>query len=424
MAGKDLVASVRIDSLGHGPHALARVDGKVHLVRGGAPGDLAELEVTEDRGRFAYARIAKLLEPGPDRRDPPCRWLPECGGCSWQHLDEAAQLSAKEANVRESLSAFEPLRETRVEPIIASPDALGYRRRLSLRVQDRRVGFFAGGTHELVAIEECLLAVPALDGAIETAGRWVHRLTSTLNRIEVVWNGEADHFALVGQCDGALADGDRALSEALLREEPRLAALVLHGRGFDHVLGQDRVRVALPGAEMWLRAGGFSQVNDGANQALVRMVLEEAACTSETRLADLYAGAGNFSIALAGEAGQVVGIERERRSIESLRMNADRIGLKNLEGLAGHVHRTLRRFAPSDFDTIVLDPPRSGAADAVPEILRLAPRRIVYVSCNPATLARDLAALAEDYVVDRVMPIDLFPQTPHVETVARLTRRD
>lgn len=418
------MATVRIESLGHGPHALARVDGKVHLVRGGAPGDLAELEITEDRDRFAYARIRTLHEPGPARRDPPCSWLPRCGGCSWQHLDEQAQRDAKEATVRESLAGFETLRAVPVHALLASPQSLEYRRRLSLRVQDGRVGFFAGGTHELIAVDECLLGIPALRGAIGIAGRWVAALASTLNRIEVVWSGEDERFALVGQCDGPLADGDRASSESFLREQRRLAALVLRGRGFDHTLGDDRVRVALPGSEMWLRAGGFSQVNDGANTLLIETVLAEAQCDATTRVADLYAGAGNFSIPLARIAGSVIGIERDRRGTDALRMNADRLGLAGLRARAGHVHRMLGEFAPGAFDVIVLDPPRSGAADAVDGLLRLAAPRIVYVSCNPATLARDLDRLAAGYTIDHVTPIDLFPQTPHVEAVARLTRRD
>ncbi|MFP6664817.1 MAG: 23S rRNA (uracil(1939)-C(5))-methyltransferase RlmD [Deltaproteobacteria bacterium] len=416
------MAAVRIESLSHGPHGIVRIEGKVHLVRGAAPGDLAEIEVTEDKGRFAYAHITRLLEGGPARRQAPCPFLPRCGGCSWQHLNEDAQREAKTATVREAF-AKAGLANVAVDPILATPHALGYRRRLSLRVAGKDVGFFAGGTHELIPIDECLLASEPLHGAIALARRWVRTLDSTLNRIEIAWTGESNRLALIGQCDGPLADGDRSVSEHLLRDERRLATVILHGKGFHHVLGEDRIRVALPADELQLRAGAFSQVNDGGNHLIIETLLALAEVDANTRVADLYAGAGNLSIPLARLAGSVVAIERDRRGALALIANAERLGLANLEARAAHVHRSLRKIQPASFDLIVLDPPRSGAADAMDELRRIAPPRIIYVSCNPQTLARDLAALTDDYTIDAVRPIDLFPQTPHVEVVALLNRR-
>ena len=418
------MSPVRIESLSRGPHAIARVEGKVHLVRGGAPGDLAELEVTEDKGKFSYAKIARLIEAGTARREAPCPYLPECGGCGWQHLEEDAQRTAKQENIEETFSRTKGLEEVSIEPIQASDRALAYRRRLSLRVEGKRVGFFAGGTHNLIPVEECLLGVPELAGGIQFAQNWVRRLETRINRIELAWTGEADRIALIGQCEGPLAHGDRGASEAMLREEPRLAAIVLFGRGFYHTLGIDRIRVALPEEEMQVRAGAFSQVSDTGNHHLISTMLAFAQPTAETRIADLYAGAGNLSIPLARTGASVLGIERDRRGIEALRANADRLGLDNLEGRIGHVHRSLRNYPAGSFDLIVLDPPRSGAAEAVEELLRLAPERMVYVSCNPTTLARDLGQLANDYRVERIVPIDLFPQTPHTEAIASLTRKD
>ncbi|MEO2168454.1 MAG: RsmD family RNA methyltransferase, partial [bacterium] len=355
------MAAVRIESLSHGPHAIVRIQGKVHLVRGGAPGDLAEIEVTEDKGRFSYARITRLVKSGPTRRDAPCPFLPRCGGCSWQHLNEQAQLEAKTATVREAF-AKAGLGDAAVAPVRATPHTLGYRRRLSLRIAAKEVGFFAGGTHDLIPVDECLLGAPPLRGAIAMARRWVRMLDSTLNRIELAWTGEKDRIALIGQCDGPLADGDRSVSEHLLRDERRLATVILHGKGFHHVLGEDRIRVALPEDELQLRAGAFSQVNDGGNHIIIQTMLELAELDSTTRVADLYAGAGNLSIPLARRAGAVVAIERDRRGVEALLATAERLGLTNLEARAAHVHRCLRKVAPATFDLIVLDPPRSGAA--------------------------------------------------------------
>jgi 23S rRNA (uracil1939-C5)-methyltransferase len=416
------MAAVRIESLSHGPHGIARIEGKVYLVRGAAPGDLAEIEITEDKGRFSYARITRLLEGGPARREAPCPFLPRCGGCSWQHLDEQAQREAKAATVREACVRA-GLGDVPIDPVLATPHALGYRRRLSLRVAGKEVGFFAGGTHDLIPIDECLLGAEPLHGAVALARRWVRMLDSSLNRIELAWTGEDDRLALIGQCDGPLADGDRSVSEHLLRDERRLATLILYGKGFHHILGEDRIRVALPDDELELRAGAFSQVNDSGNHLIIETMLRLAEVDSTMRVADLYAGAGNLSVPLARHAGHIVAIERDRRGIESLLANAERLGLTNLEARATHVHRGLRKIDKGEFDLIVLDPPRSGAADAMNDLLRIAPQRIVYVSCNPQTLARDLSVLAGDYSIDRILPIDLFPQTPHVEVLTRLTHR-
>ncbi|MEW6268424.1 MAG: 23S rRNA (uracil(1939)-C(5))-methyltransferase RlmD [Thermodesulfobacteriota bacterium] len=426
------MVAARIDSLAHGPHGIARIDGKVHFVRGAAPGDELELVVEEDRRAYAYARVARVITPGAARREPPCVYLPRCGGCPWQHVHYAAQAAAKEEAVRDLVTRIGGLDPDVVRPILRAPAELGYRRRLSLRVDaQRRLGFMAAASHDVVPVESCLLAHDRLAGAIPLAQRWVASLGTRVQRVEIVATGAGDddeRVALVAQADGPLIASDAETSAAWLRREPRVAALVLRGRGFHRVWGDDRVRVPLagasPGDEMWLAAGDFSQVSDHGNAALIREVLDAAAVAHDERVADLYAGAGNLSIPLARRAAHVTAVERAPSSACAARDNARRLGLANLEVVAGATDRVLRRFVRdrARFDVVVLDPPRAGAAEALPGLLELAPARIVYVSCSPATLARDLKTLAAAYRVERVQPIDLFPQTYHVEAVALLER--
>lgn len=423
----------RIDSLAYGPHGIARVAGKVHFVRGAAPGDEVELEVEEDRRACAYARVARVIAPGPARREPPCVYLPRCGGCPWQHVDYAAQAEAKEAAVRDLVTRVGGLAPDVVRPILRAPAEFGYRRRLSLRVDpQRRLGFMAAASHDVVPVARCLLAEDRLAGAIPLAQAWVESLATRVQRIELVATGAAaddEHVALVAQADGAFDARDAETSARWLRAHPRVAGLVLHGRGFKRTWGDVTVRVPLacgaPGDEMWLAAGDFSQVSDHGNAALIREVIDAAAVTSETRVADLYAGAGNLGIPLARRAAQVTAVERSTSSASAARDNGRRLGLANLEVVAGATDRVLCRFVEDGrrFDVVVLDPPRAGAAEALAPLVQLAPARIVYVSCNPSTLARDLATLARAYDVARVQPIDLFPQTYHVEAVALLTAR-
>lgn len=420
------MAVVRIESLAHGAHGIARVDGKVHFVRQAAPGDEAEIEVEEDHRAYAYARLARLVTPGSSRRPAPCAYLPRCGGCPWQHIAYATQSAAKENAVRDLLVRVGGIAAGVVQPIVSAPAEYGYRRRLSLRVEGGEVGFLAAASHDVVPIERCLIAQDRLEGALTVVRAWLDVLETRVKRVEVVATGDADRFALVAQAEGDLVASDAESSEALLRATPRLAALVLRGKGFRRLWGEDRVRVPLiDGDEMWLRAGDFSQVSDHGNAALIRVVLEYAAVEAQQRVADLYAGAGNLSLPLARRAGSVTAVERTPSSIAAARENARRLGIHNLETHVGTSESVLKGFVKrgARFDTVVLDPPRGGAAEAMSPLLALAPKRIVYVSCNPATLARDLKTLSRAYRVERVQPIDLFPQTYHVEAIARLTAK-
>lgn len=425
---------VRIESLAYGPHGVARVDGKVHFVRGAAPGDEVEIAVREDRGSFAWADVVAVVAAGPDRREAPCPYLPRCGGCPWQHVSPGAQAAAKEAIVRDLLARVGGVADPPVEPIAAAPAEFGYRRRLSLRVGGGRVGFRAGASHELVPVDECLLAAPALRGAIRIAQPWIAGLRTRIERIEIAATGlppaagvaAPGRFVLVGQADGAYAPGDAEVCERLLAGEPGVAGVVLHGRGWRHAWGDDRVRVPLVGGDdLELRAGDFTQVSDAGNAAMQALVLEWAAVGPGDLVADLYAGAGNLSIPLARRARGVLSVERVRSSADAARANASRLGLDALRVEPGDVPRVLDGWLASDLrpDVAVLDPPRNGAADAIDRLVRLGPRTIVYVSCDPATLARDVRAAGAAYRLERARPFDFFPQTYHVETVARLVRR-
>ncbi len=430
---RDLPSDVldgHVSALADGPHGVVRHAGKVHFVRQVAPGDEIAFRPREDHGSYCFSDLVSLRESGPARRAPPCPWLPACGGCAWQHVTPEAQAQAKEANLRAALARIGGLTDPPLEPLRRPSAEFGYRRRLSLRVQQGRVGFHAAGSHTLVAIDECLLAAGELRGGITLAGRWVAELRSRLNRVEVASTGHGDRIVLVGQCDGPLASGDTERSETFLRHNPRLTALVLHGRGFRQVIGDDRVFVPVQrDLVIETRAGEFTQVNDAGNLELIRTVLALAAPSSDQRVADLYGGAGNFALPLARQSRSVHVVERARAAVASGRANAQRLGFANLTFEEGDVGRVLRSWATAGsdarqhLDLVVLDPPRSGAAEAIEPLLALAPPRILYVSCNPATLARDLRRLCTAYELRRVVPLDLFPQTPHLETASLLVRR-
>lgn len=415
---------VQTAEMSYGPHAVARLDGKVLFVRGAAPRETVDVVVREDCGRFAFADLSAVVAPSNVRRPPPCRYLPRCGGCPWQHLEYSAQLAQKRSLVREHLRRIATV-DVQVEPVVPSPSEFGYRHRLKLRVEQRRVGFLAGGTHELVPVEDCLLAAPALSAFIPAAAELVCSLRTSVRRIEIILaEPDSDQIVVAVEAEGAWFAGDDDACSDWLARTPLVRGIVLSGRRWRRTYGDDRITIAPePDLPLSIRAGAFSQVNPSANQALVATVLNLAAARQGLRVIDLYAGAGNLSLPLARRGALVWAVERQRLAVEDGRTNAQRLGLGEcrflLRSAAQATAALAARSAPADL--AVINPPRSGAAEVIPPLLRLAPARLIYVSCNPSTLARDLRSLTTRYRIDCVQPFDLFPHSYHVETVVAAT---
>jgi 23S rRNA (uracil1939-C5)-methyltransferase len=408
--------------MAYGPHAIARVDGLVVFVRGAAPDEEVEVVLRERRRSHAFADVVAVRRAAPRRVSPPCVYLPRCGGCSWQHLDYAAQLETKRELVAEQLRRLAGI-EVPVRPTIPSPRVFGYRRRIKLRVENGRVGFYAGASHQLVPIRHCLLAEHGVDAAIPAAAALVRALASTVRRVEIVAvrSGERD-IVCAGEVEGEWRDDDDTCEE-WLEQGPERRALVLRGRGWSRSWGDATVwSEAEAGVDLALPAPGFTQVNAPANRALVETALAFAAPRAGQRILELYAGAGNFTAPLARRGATVLAVEQADTAVASA-ANALRLAY-GWRVVRGSVARELARLAARQelFETVLLDPPRSGAAAAVPWLLRLEPARIVYVSCDPATLARDLKSLRGAYEIRAVQPLDLFPHTYHVETVVLLEK--
>ncbi len=396
------------------------------FVPGAAPGDRVRVRVVEQHGNWARAVMLHRCAPGPAFREPPCPWVGACGGCPWQHVDYATQLAAKERNVRESLQRIAGVVALRPLPILAAPAEWAYRHRIRPHTDARHaVGYRRPRSHDLVEIGHCVIAEAAISAALPALRTLVASLATPIADVEVASNGRGAIVVDVA-ARGRFAERDAATLEAWLRATPTVAGIGLRGRDWTRRFGETNVTVrAAPDAPPTTqRLGTFTQVNAAANRALVRTVVDLVGPGAP--VLDLFCGAGNLSLPLARVAASVVGVDQNPDSIADAAASAGAAALRNVRFEAAAADRFVRRHGLAGASLVVLDPPRSGAAAVIAQLARLAPPRIVYVSCDPATLARDVRTLAgAGYAVDRMQPIDLFPQTEHVETVleAVLTAR-
>ena len=404
--------------MSNGPDALGRHDGRVIFVRGAAPGDRVRVRLLEDHRSYARAAIVHRCASGAARREPPCPWVGTCGGCPWQHVEYGAQLAAKAANVRETLTRIGGVAPDRLLPILAAPAEWEYRHRIRLHTAPGGVlGYRRARSHEVVAIAHCLIAEPALSAALAPLRALVPTLATALDDVEVASNGRGA-VVVAANARGHFHAADDARIRAWLEATPQVAGIAVRGRGWTRTFGAPELAVdADAGAPPRVqRLGSFTQVNPAANRLLVRAVLD--AVGSGAGVLDLFCGAGNLSLPLAGIARAVLAVDNDARAVTDGAASARAAGLTNLRFEIGAADRFLRRDGLGAADVVVLDPPRTGARTVAEILAGLKPARIVYVSCEPSTLARDVRILlGAGYRVARVQPIDMFPQTEHVETV-------
>ena len=382
--GKGEVLEIRIDALaGSGDGVGRSAEGRVVFVPFTAPGDLVRARIAELHPRYARAELDAVLEPSPSRVAPPCEVFGVCGGCSWQHMDYAAQCEAKRRIAEDALVRVGKLALPGKVSLRASLAPYGYRARARVAVEGGRVGYRRRNSRELCAVRSC----PILSAPVEAQLR-------ALAASPPARDGERE---IAAGSDGARA---HAVGES--------------GRALELEVGGDRLRVS---------AGVFFQANPTLHDALVDAVAQAAG--SGALALELYAGCGFFTLRLARAFERVIAVEADAAAAADLRHNLARAGLANVEVVAERVEAALAEsLAALRPDAVVLDPPRTGLPrGAADRLCELAPARIAYLSCDPATLARDLAALvAGGYALEEVLAFDLFPQTPHVEVLATLCR--
>jgi 23S rRNA (uracil1939-C5)-methyltransferase len=442
---------LQIDSLAYGGSGVGRVDGFVVFVRGGLPGDRVRAKVTKVKRGFAEAASQAVLDPSSQRVEAPCRHFGICGGCRFQDLSYDAQAAAKEQQVRDALARIGRIPEPPVEPIVPAASVYGYRNKLeySFAAGDEEVelGFHrAGRWDEVIGIEECLLTTD-LGNAIRLAVRDWAREEKLEPYDQATGKGYLRHLVFregrnTGQALAVLvtAPGERfetGYFVEVLRRFPEVRSIhwAINDTPAEQtnlptrlLWGEDAIEERILGLRVRVRPGAFLQTNTEMAERLYGIAGEFASLTGTEKVFDLYCGTGTIGLSLAGNAHEVWGLEISEEAVACAIENAELNEIDNARFFAGNVGQTVEQLveeagAP---DVAIVDPPRAGlAGKALRRTGELGAPRIVYVSCNPTTLASDVKVLREDfgYELLRCRPVDMFPHTPHVESVSLLEKQ-
>ncbi|KKI41613.1 MAG: 23S rRNA (uracil(1939)-C(5))-methyltransferase RlmD [Hafnia sp.] len=415
------VTATDLDPFGQG---VARHNGKAIFISGLLPDEQAEVTLTEDKKQFARAKVKRLLTRSPERVAPRCPHFGICGGCQQQHASEPLQQRSKSASLQRLIS-----RETGLdiipESVISGPE-YGYRRRarLGLQFQPKQqqlvMGFRKSGSNDLVPVKACPVLAPALASLLQP----LHECLAGMKAVRRLGHAElvlADNGpVLVLRHLDPLKEQDLARLHTFSAQHRVM--LYLQGNEDELVKLCDDVPFYLvDGLRLFFSPRDFIQVNDAVNQRMVAQALEWLEVESTDRVLDLFCGMGNFTLPLAKRAKQVVGVEGVATLVANGLYNAQINALNNVEFFQHNLEDDVTRqpWAKLGFDKVLLDPARAGAAGVMDHIVKLAPQKVVYVSCNPTTLARDSQILiAAGYRMERVRMLDMFPHTGHLESMA------
>jgi 23S rRNA (uracil1939-C5)-methyltransferase len=452
---------IDIEGLAIGGRGLAKVDGLAVFVDRAVPGDRIKARIVKKKKSYAEARIIEILTPSPDRISPPCRYSGHCGGCKWQMLPYPMQLQYKRSHVLEALEHIGGLKDVEVLPVLASPDKFHYRNKMEFSCSDRRwllpeelgdgitdMGFALGlhvpGTfHKVLDIETCLLQ-PDLGNQILSDVR--HYMTASgapaygLKSHEGFWRFlMLRHSSVFDKWLVNIITSDEnrpllmPLADRLMEKYSNIASIVNNvssrkagiavGEYEVHLAGEHVLRDKIGRFEFEISANSFFQTNTRGATLLYDTVKDYAGLTGGERVLDLYCGTGTIGIYLSDNAREVLGMELVDSALSDAENNCRINGVSNCRFVGGDIKDALAHaaFRP---DVLIIDPPRVGMhKDVLKQVMDMAPDKIVYVSCNPSTLARDLSVMQEDYSIGAVQPVDMFPHTWHIEAVVRLVKR-
>ncbi|MBQ6268383.1 MAG: 23S rRNA (uracil(1939)-C(5))-methyltransferase RlmD [Clostridia bacterium] len=447
---KNDIVTLTVDACTADGSGIGRADGLAVFLPGAAVGDTVRAHILKVKKNYAYAKIAQVLIPSPDRIAPACPVFPRCGGCAFQHITYEAECRIKAQHVADCLQRIGGVTPA-LRPILAAPETQHYRNKaqypLAMRDGQLQIGFYAPHSHRVVHCPDCSLQPPEFAQVLAVFDRWV-RESGVSVYDETARTGLLRHIYLrKGAATGevmvcAVVNGDALPQEAALADAlcalPGVKSILINSNTADTnvvlgphcrtLWGADAIEDRLCGLTFRISPLSFYQVNRDQAERLYQTAADYAALTGKETLLDLYCGTGTIGLTMARRAKRLIGVEVVPAAIEDAKINAVRNGIDNAEFLCADAAAAAKALHTRGLqpEVVILDPPRKGCSpESVAQVAAFRPDRIVYVSCDPATLARDCAAFAAlGYRAVDATPVDLFPRTGHIETVCLLVRSD
>ena len=455
---KGQVLELEVSDIAFGGKGLAKVDGFAVFVDKAVSGDIVKARISKKKKNFAEAQILEFIKKSPLRHDAKCDYSGNCGGCKWQFLDYEKQLEYKTAHVAESIEHIGLLKGVTVHPALPSPNVFGYRNKMEFSCSDKRwllphelndesiekgmgIGLHVPGTYfKVLDIDKCWIfpdtgsqILGDVRQYVKKSGVPVYGLHSHVGfwRFVMLRHSYAtDTWMLNLITSSENMEVVKPLAEELMKKYPQITSIVNNitakkagvavGDYEVLLMGEPFIKDRLGDYQFKISANSFFQTNTPGAEKLYEMVSKYAGLTGNEVVVDLYSGTGTIPIWLSSYAKEVTGIEIVESSVADAKSNCIDNGVDNCNFILGDIKAVLPTL-PVKPDVMVVDPPRAGMhEDVIKSVLALAPKRIVYVSCNPATLARDILKLKEKYHIAEVQPVDMFPHTYHIESVARL----
>lgn len=415
--------NLKIEKLIYGGYGLARTGDKVVFIKGGVPGDVVEVDITEEKKSYDIAEIKNVIEPSENRVDNKCEYFGNCGGCQWQNIDYEYQLKAKEQILRESVQRIAGIKDFQVESIVPSPKKYCYRSRVTLHIDTINckhvLGFKEDKSHKLLPIEKCPISSESISKLIQKISKLLNSYDEKrlpIDRIIVSDMGKIPALCLITKKNVSESDIDKLYYK--IKERIQGVDISIDDKE------EKSFEFEVLGLKLISSPSIFAQANPIINEQLIETLIKWADLNRNGNVMDLYCGFGNFSIQIARKVKQVLSVDNNKKAIKFAIKNAKLNSIRNCIFEDWDVKKYLQRHKPKENqDLVILDPPRTGSKEIIKSIIDINPKKILYVSCNPTTLARDIKELIKGgYNLKKIQPFDMFPQTFHIESITLLEK--
>jgi 23S rRNA (uracil1939-C5)-methyltransferase len=411
-----------IDGISHGGEGVARINGKATFIPFTIPGETVSIKIIEEKKNYQRAHLEKVIIPSPDRIDPPCRHYFKCGGCSYQHVSYERQLVLKRQIVEETIKRIGGL-EVKVNPVIGMEDPWRYRNKVEwhngIESGEPVLGYYINNSHELIDIEDCLLISEEMKDCSRYIKQYLKQLPLPAACEIIVRQSAGGDLMFIFN-----GKGTSAIDFSPMATDYEEASIYSIDQGVARLHnGKPRITEKLGEIDFEISPLAFFQVNHIQTERMLEIVRDFARFRRSDIVLDAYCGTGSIALSIAKDVNRIVGVESFKAAIKDAKRNAFNNQITNCRFIKGNCEDIIPELEEK-FNIVILDPPRNGCkAEVLQAVIKKSPRSIIYVSCNPSTLARDLAIFKNtSYIVEKVQPVDMFPWTSHTESVCLLER--